>query len=171
MLKINDGRKKVYVLLGRNSSGTSFISKALVDQGVDMGNLITDPPVYEDEIFLRFNEKILREAGGDWKNLPSTTDVENSFNLNIEEARKILKSNIHKKIWGWKDPRNSMLAEYWLNLLKELDSELDVYIICIFREPDRIAKSLADDDYDEMMALTKAYNESIVRIIKNFTNI
>jgi hypothetical protein len=171
MLKINDGRKKVYIVLGRNSSGTSFLSKALVDQGVDMGNtLITDPPVYENELFLRFNEKVLSEAGGDWKNIPPMEDIERAFNANKEHARSILYANYGKDKWGWKDPRNSITGHLWIRLLKEIDPELDIYLICIFRDTDKVARSLAADNYTDMVELSRVYNESVVRIVREFTN-
>jgi hypothetical protein len=171
MLKISDGRKKIYVVLGRNSSGTSFISKALFDQGVDMGKMILDPPVYEDEEFLRFNEKVLKRAGGDWKNIPSFDKYTHEFYAYADEAKDILRRNIDKDMWGWKDPRNSLLGHLWIRFLKELDSNLDIYLICIFRDPKKVAKSLREDDYGEMMELNKVYNKSIINIIKEFTGV
>lgn len=172
MLKINDGRKKVYVILGMHHSATSFVSKSLFNQGVFVGDRFnTDIDLYEDLDFVTFNEKVLSTADGDWKDVPAPEKIEWAFNVHKEEAVRILTEKLSHDFWGWKDPRNSLTGHLWIRLLKELNPDLDVYLICIFREPEKVAGSLSADDYDEMIALNKIYNESIIRIIKEFTNV
>ena len=97
--------------------------------------------------------------------------IEEAFNNNIGLAQDILNARMSRPLWGWKDPRNSITGHLWVRLIKKLNPELDIYLVCIFREPQNVAHSLGWDDYNDMMVLNNVYNDSIIRIIKEFTNV
>lgn len=128
--------QKTYVVLGAHRSGTSFLSQALVEMGVDMG--MGSNPHFEDGRFVACNQAIIQGAGGTWKAPPMTDLVLAECDRHAEQILALLQCP--HPYWGWKDPRQALTIEGWVPYLKEaLD---DVYLICILRRPERVADSL-----------------------------
>ena len=163
---IQNTEPKTYIILGMHRSGTSLISKALSDQGADMGDMVMS--VYEDKDFLSLNTSMLTEAGGSWNNIPT------DFNLTIigrERAGEIKKLVDKKKskMWGWKDPRTCFTLPAYL---PHLDG--DVYLFCCFRKPDKVAHSIHQRDktgFDKARRLVDEYNKKLISHIKNFVGL
>jgi hypothetical protein len=107
---ITDKSPKTYVVLGCPGSGTSFLAKALHDQGVDMGT--TNMEFYENLDFVKLNQEIMGGVTGRIK------EVINKYK---------------KQFWGFKDPQSAFTIDKILPHLED-----DVYLVCIFRKPERV---------------------------------
>lgn len=154
---------KDIIIIGMHRSGTSLTSSICQDLGVNIGkNLMgsnsSNPAGHFENIeFVMFHEKILKHAGGSWDYIPSRYDLLKSFNDNICEIKSIISKN-KSKIWGWKDPRNTLFFDKYVELL-----ENPMIIIC-FRNIYNIAKSLYDRDkisIKDGLKLANIYNRFI----------
>lgn len=156
-LGINDFDNKVYIVLGMHHSGTSFLSKALYDQGVHMGTVPSGH--YENQDAVRLNSQML---GGDWA---YPRKVDKNFSEDIQAFINKHESNK----WGFKDPRTSLTVD---NYLPHLEDD-DVYLIAIFRKPAKVKNSLRRMDYNikDYDELIDRYNKSIIGSIKKFVGL
>jgi len=161
--EIIDTTPKTFVILGCKRGGTSFIAQILGDNGVDIKTC--DNGHNEDIGFTKLNNKILNEAGGDWDNIPSKGKLEKAVKNNEKEIKELLAKR-KTRMWGWKDPRQAALIEYYLPYLED-----DVYLVCVFRKPDMVAKSMNriwNTDIKEGKKLAKVYYERLIDGIKKF---
>jgi hypothetical protein len=173
-IQIRNKEDKVYVVLGVPKSATSFISKMLEENGVEMHNDKRENylPQYEDTRFIRLNDKILRSAGTKEENfgLKRPAPEEKVLKTNFNEEIKRLIRKRKSKSWGWKDPRTSLTMKKFLPYL-----EGDVYLICCFRKPAKITKSTQRWNIYDSKGLTKekidVYNRSIISAIKEFVDL
>lgn len=76
-IQITDNSPKTYLVLGMHQGGTSFIAKALQEQGIDMG--IIETGVYENLEFVTFNNRTLSNAGGNWYRPPNMERIVESI--------------------------------------------------------------------------------------------
>lgn len=156
----NDQTQKTYVILGAHRCGTSFLARALSAVGV----LISGSKArHEDLTFVKLNERILADSDIDWRHPPSGPIKCGRF----DEIKRLLDLKKRGKFWGWKDPRQALTIEHYLPYL-----EGDVYLVCIFRKPERSARSLArlgQTDNGEQMSLE--YNRRIIEAIKTFVGL
>lgn len=115
------------VVIGMHRSGTTLLSKLLVELNVHMGaNLERN---WESTCFLSINDKMLRLNGADWRN--PTPFLEQISNLDfIRQMALIAQKELEKKIdefgpispgwrWGWKDPRTTLTLPVWLKLFPQ----------------------------------------------------
>jgi len=113
------------------------LSRSLIEMGVDMG--AGSNPHFEDGRFVACNQAIIQAAGGTWKEPPAPDRIWVACDAHADDILKLLDNG--RSYWGWKDPRQAVTIAGWAPYLKEaLD---DVYLICIFRRPERVAQSLA----------------------------
>lgn len=131
---ITDKSPKTYVIVGTKRSGTSFLAQVLGENGVDIATCGNGHN--EDLDFVQFSEKILKEAGGDWNDLPPAQEIAKAVHRNSTELIALLKSK-KTMAWGWKDPRVGAMIEYFLPYLED-----DVYLVCVFRKPAIAAASM-----------------------------
>lgn len=164
---IHDKSRKVYIVLGMHKSGTSFLSKALLDQGVSM-TMLDDASFrrhYEDLELLDLDKEILHMAGGNWRNPPSEEEI-NKVGF-IDRIKEVIKKHT-TSYWGWKDPRNAFTAQKYIDQLQEED----VYLVCVFRKPQKVQESLVrakgEDDYRDLI---KEYNRRILKVVKDFVGL
>ena len=78
---------RTFVVLGVHRSGTSFLSKALMDAGVKIAG---GPIHYEDIDFVRLNMSIIQGAGGIWRNPPNRESLLESGNRHTNEIKALL---------------------------------------------------------------------------------
>jgi hypothetical protein len=166
-MDIHDQSTKVYIVLGMHKSGTSFISKALFDQGVQMTTLDDHSfrRHYEDLAFLDLDKEMLHSAGGYWRKPPTEEEMQKvGF---IDRIKEIIAKQT-TKFWGWKDPRNAFTAPKFIEQLKEED----VYLVCVFRKPQKVQESLirakGEGDYRDLI---KEYNRRILKTVKDFVGL
>ncbi len=138
------------VVTGMHRSGTSLAASLVAASSVDMGrsllpgDLNNQPGYFEDVEFLELQQKILAECcetsdGGhpDW----GWTESE-SFNAAraerfSPEARVLIDARRRAgTLWGWKDPRTTLLLEFWDELLH------DAFYVFVYRFPWDVADSM-----------------------------
>jgi hypothetical protein len=140
------------VVLGMHRSGTSALSGILRLLGFDSGADLVRPNEFnptgywENRSVVRLNERILSHLGSSWSDvflLPyqlGRTDLRAVFEA---EARTLLDNALSgKRTWVLKDPRMSVLIDFWLPYL----CERNVSFIHVVRHPIEVANSLERRD-------------------------
>ncbi|KIL40657.1 hypothetical protein SD70_12140 [Gordoniibacillus kamchatkensis] len=142
----------VVSVLGMHRSGTSLLARCLFELGVYLGeehNLIPaneDNPdgFWEHKWIVDLHDKILSEFGLEWHSreiLPENWWTFSKIDEYKEKLRSVVMEQFSKRtIWGWKDPRTSLMIPIWNELLEKMSAR-QKYIICI-RNPLEVADSL-----------------------------
>ena len=138
------------VVAGMHRSGTSLTASWLSHLGVAMGRDLVpadaaNPTGYfEDTDFLSLNRRMLaaacpRSAGGhpDW----GWTEVGGPDPLALQEFKDEAASLVAQgrqtgEAWGWKDPRSTMLLDFWLAAAP------DARFLLVYRYPWEVAASI-----------------------------
>ncbi|HXT52373.1 MAG TPA: glycosyltransferase [Thermoanaerobaculia bacterium] len=143
------------VVAGMHRSGTSLVGSMLLGAGVAMGErqLAADPHnprgYFEDVEFLTLQRRMLWTAtpdgdGGhrDWGWTESGALDEAAFAPFAGEARALVEARRHASTdpsggrWGWKDPRTTVLLDFWQPLLPE------ARYLLVYRHPWGVADSM-----------------------------
>ena len=158
-------------IAGMHRSGTSMIASLLHGCGLDLGpqeDMLPSAPsnpegFWESKSFLRLNDAILEQCGGDWDDPPQMDaggwENEPSLHSLRSKAEKLLHSFAGREPWGWKDPRNCLTLPLWRILLPEMK-----VLICV-RNPLAVAQSLWVRDgipYSDTFDLWLTYNRSVL---------
>ena len=178
-LKIHDKAQKTFMVAGVFHSGTSFISKALLNSGVYMGRSIKSKygDILEDYRITMLNRYILKQAGGNCIAIPeeeaiSNVDVREQAKRNMERKRE------ENYLSGFKDPRLCIVGEHYLPFM-----DGDPYLICCFRKTDRVMNSLerktprfADNQrkkgaFKNVRGFVDEYNKRLIKLIKKFVDL
>lgn len=131
-------------------SGTSLTAALLSALAVDMGQKLLPQDAnnrrgyLEDIEFLELQRKILsaccaRDDGGhpDWGWTESESLECNGFKRFLPEARALIASRVDRTtFWGWKDPRTTLLLDFWDELLD------DAHYVLVYRFPWDVADSM-----------------------------
>jgi len=136
--------------------------------GINMGEDLKEkrPPnplgYYENVEFIDLNNKILKEAGGDWRNPPAEEKILKQQEKFEDDIKKLIKR--HKdESWGWKDPRNSLTIKLYTPYID------NPYFIVCHRKEQAIARSLYDREginRDKSIRLKKIYEDRINKFFK-----
>lgn len=90
--------------------------------------------------FVALNEELLNELGGAW-DLPPNAD-ENFTHARLDplrmKARLLIERFDSARVWGWKDPRNSLTLPFWQDLLPRLKT------LIVVRNPLEVAYSMRE---------------------------
>lgn len=106
------------IVLGVHRSGTSMIAGVLHKLGVDMGAHLlgadSSNPYghWEDMEASKINRRILREAGGDWRHVPTEQSIA-AVRMDQPIAAFIDKRETQHEVWGMKDPRLALTIRQW----------------------------------------------------------
>jgi hypothetical protein len=172
-------------VLGMHRSGTSLVARVINLLGVDLGSeeglleAAPDNPTgyWESEEILALNDEILATFGGRWDSLPVLPE---DWHTSQEvaplrrRARELLRERFgERKLWGWKDPRNSITLPFWQDIVRGMH-----YVICV-RNPVDVADSLDArgdsrsgreqvEDWLRHTALALHYTASRPRIVVHF---
>ncbi|MFC7394407.1 sulfotransferase family protein [Scopulibacillus cellulosilyticus] len=147
------GQSKAVCILGMHRSGTSMITRCLNLLGVDLGNdsdLIIKGEKFNQEgywehkeIMLR-QQQILKKFSRSWDTqvpLPGEWWKRKDIALHKKRLKQIIINEfIDKRLWGWKDPRTSLLLPMWQEFFQELNIS-PTYVIVV-RNPLDVAHSL-----------------------------
>jgi len=154
---------KPFVVLGMHRSATSLIAGGLARAGVNMGQRLlgkrkSNPKGhYEDLDFLELNDKILKANGGTWRKPP---DIIDPGKLS-PAARALVEAKMgDSELWGWKDPRTALTFALYEPFLGD-----DAHLVCVFRRPVNVARSLNSRNSIPIpngVALTNTYNRAIL---------
>jgi glycosyltransferase involved in cell wall biosynthesis len=139
------------IITGMHRSGTSFVASLFAAWNVRMGERLVPPDrgnpmgYFEDVDFLDLDRRILvactpPDDGGhrDWgwteserfdaAQLPSWRDAAAALVRSHDEAGRD---------WGWKDPRSSMLLDFWDDVLAG-----QAFFLLLYRHPWEVADSM-----------------------------
>lgn len=131
-------------------SGTSMLTKSLECLGVDLGaasvSFGSDNPkgFWEDKEIQNINNKVLESIGLSWfdvKPINSCLWKEDYWEGLIHKARELIRKRYEsREIWGFKDPRTSIILPFWKMVFSDLD--LDVSYIFSIRNYKSVSSSL-----------------------------
>lgn len=168
------------IVTGMHRSGTSLTASWLTRLGIDMGRQLVPPDganpkgYFEDTAFLALNRNMLkaacrRDAGGhpDW----GWTEKEGTDPAALERFRSeaealVAEGRAKDALWGWKDPRTTMLLEFWHSVVP------DGRYLLLYRYPWEVAASIhrlgatvfsEHPDYPERLWM--AYNRALLKFL------
>jgi hypothetical protein len=132
-------------------SGTSMVARLLNLCGLNLGSpeLLMDPNeanssgYFEHKGFLKVNEALLAHFGGAWADPPRVKkgwEHDPSLDILVHEAKMLINTFSGTSLWGWKEPRTTVLLPFWKSLLANLR-----FVICV-RSPLEVARSLEKRD-------------------------
>src|SRR5712692_4306882 len=158
-------KRTVACITGAHRSGTSMVARLLHTCGLDLGpesDLMApaqDNPdgFWENLSFVAINDELLNELGGAWDLPPrSTRFAEKKFDAIRAKARTLVSAFSRSKVWGWKDPRNSLTLPFWRAIVPELRT------IIVVRNPLEVAHSLHQRNglsFHLAFSLWRVYNQ------------
>jgi Sulfotransferase family len=138
------------IVTGMHRSGTSLTASFLQTLGVNVGDRLYEADranqkgYFEDVDFLEFQRHVLQascnsnEPGWpDWGWTESEQLNKQNFANYQEEAQALIATRINSQaMWGWKDPRTTLMLDFWHNLLPEAQ-----YVL-VYRFPWDVADSI-----------------------------
>jgi hypothetical protein len=159
------------LVLGMHRSGTSAVTRALAELGLDAGR---DPlmdatkhnPTGHFEVgrLTGFDDELLTALGGRWAG-PPPTDAEAAAGLAHgslgDEARRLVTEVFPEEGWVWKDPRACLLLPFWRTVLVP-----EPVAIVVVRNPVAVARSLEARDGIAVgygLALWERYTRTLLR--------
>jgi hypothetical protein len=137
------------IITGMHRSGTSFVAELFKSAGLHLGERLLpgdagDPRgSFEDEDIRTLHRTMLAKACPtglvgcpDW-GWTETEELNEGLWTDDEPAmRALVKQRERHKVWGWKDPRTTLLLEQWLRVLP------DARFLFVVREPWKVAPSV-----------------------------
>lgn len=165
------GAANAVCVVGMHRSGTSMVAAALSAAGVHLGGreaMQSPTPenprgFWEHRRFVELNDLLLTTLGGSWDlppPLPESWPRDPRLEPLRRDAEALLATFAGRKLWGWKDPRNSLTLPFWRGLVND-----DLRIVVCLRHPLEVAASLAQrNGHTRALAfrLWSSYNRAIV---------
>ena len=113
--------------------------------------------------FVAINEELLNALGGAW-DLPPKVD-ENFTHARVDpvrmKARLLIERFDSSRVWGWKDPRNSLTLPFWQDLFPGLKT------LIVVRNPLEVAYSMRERNgtsFSLGLRLWEIYNRRLLEI-------
>jgi hypothetical protein len=155
--------ERVIAVVGMHRSGTSALVGSLQQRGLFLGRHSTWNKHNlrgnrENAKVSVLNEQVLMHSGGSWSSPPAVVDWTPGH---LERARTILAKYADKPLWGFKDPRTLLTLEGWLRLVPDLE------LVGVFRDPARVARSLAERPslpVEDPIGLWRTYNTRLLEL-------
>ncbi|MCP3957837.1 MAG: glycosyltransferase [bacterium] len=149
-IPVSDTRAPV-IVAGMHRSGTSLVASWLREMGVEMGAEMVPPDAnnrhgyFEDTGFLELNRRLLEGAtpgddGGhpDWGWTESEQLDLGSLDERLDDARELIAASATgDRYWGWKDPRTTLLLDFW-----DRASGGEARYVLLYRYPWDVADSM-----------------------------
>ena len=126
---------------------------------------------FENLDFVEFQERMLRSLGYDEAGLllagPTPPAVDSFDEAAYAEARRIVAENARETPWGWKDPRCTLMLDFWARVTP------GAFYVLLYREPAEVIDSLFHRG-DSAVSTTPegaarvwlAYNEILLRFAR-----
>lgn len=138
------------IVTGMHRSGTSLTASFLQTLGVNVGDRLYEADranqkgYFEDVDFLEFQRQVLQascnanEPGWpDWGWVESAQLNKQNFTNYKQKAQELIATRISSQtVWGWKDPRTTLMLDFWHDLLPEAK-----YVL-VYRFPWDVADSI-----------------------------
>ena len=159
-------------IAGMHRSGTSMITRLLNLCGLYLGpdsefasaGSDNEEGFWEHPSFVRLNEEALARLGGGWDLPPAVTEgwelQDNLSRLRNDAADLIRRFGPHQ-IWGWKDPRNSLMLPFWKSLVPNLK-----ILVCL-RNPLEVAQSLKERGFSSTAFSVNLWLKYSQRLLDN----
>jgi len=114
--------------------------------------------------FVALNDELLNQLGGAWDLPPKIDDNFGDPRLDPlrMKARLLIEEFDSARVWGWKDPRNSLTLPFWHNALPELKTLL------VVRNPLEVAHSMRERNgtsYSFGLRLWEIYNRRVMEAV------
>jgi len=111
--------------------------------------------------FVALNDELLNALGGAWDLPPKADENFSDARLNPlrMKARLLIEGFDSARVWGWKDPRNSLALPFWQNLMSGLKT------LIIVRNPLEVAYSMRERNgasYAFGLRLWEIYNRRLI---------
>ncbi|MBN2305865.1 MAG: hypothetical protein JXQ72_15385 [Anaerolineae bacterium] len=171
-----DTNARVLVVAGMHRSGTSLVANWLESCGLYVGgNLVpadySNPAGhYEDKDFSQFQRVILRDNGFNYLvagGQPITVDA-----AHHNDAQHLIDARRDQSQWGWKDPRTTLLLDFWKTLLPGMR------VLVVYRPYYQVADSLLRRQYKRDTQSVPGRNRAIkvvrrggLRVKNSFANV
>jgi glycosyltransferase involved in cell wall biosynthesis len=138
------------IVTGMHRSGTSMIASMLADSGISMGQRLVPANrhnrrgYYEDADFVKLQRLMLatatEEGKAGWRDWGWTEDEKfdaQCLRAFLPQAQQLVAPRTASAIpWGWKDPRTTLLLDFWAELLP------GAQYVLIYRYPWEIVDSI-----------------------------
>lgn len=137
------------IITGMHRSGTSFVAELFKSAGLYIGERLypgdTGNPrgYFEDEDILALQRTMVANAcppdelgWPDWGWTASEVLDESVWSADEPAMRALVKEREKHKVWGWKDPRTTLLLDAWLRVLP------DARFLFVVREPWKVTASV-----------------------------
>ncbi len=164
-------KESILIITGMHRSGTSLTASLLKSAGLNIGERLMAGALsnvkghFENLDFVEFHESILDFQGlskAGWT-LQNDIDVPQEY---IEKAKQLVEKNKSESCWGWKDPRTTLLLDFWADLLPQAK------FLFIYRSPTEVVDSLyrrGDEVFDDnptlAVELWMHYNKKILNFL------
>ena len=115
--------------------------------------------------FVALNDQLLNELGGAWDLPPNANENFRQPRLYPlrSKARLLIEAFDSARVWGWKDPRNSLTLPFWQDLLAGLKT------LIVVRNPLEVAYSMRQRNgtsYSFALRLWEIYNRRLLEAAK-----
>lgn len=172
-----------YIITGMGRSGTSFLAECLYNNKVKIGDkfYMGKNPYggYENKELVNLNRDTFLKAGMKEWITSKPTDQEalsKAFQKNKEKYRKFIQDN-KDNMWGIKDPRLSLIAKDFTELILEEDN--DPFIYLCFRRPSKVADDICklkdkrgqEKNREEYIKIAQVYNQRLIEFLEWFNTL
>jgi hypothetical protein len=164
-----DGGVGVVAVLGMHRSGTSCLTGCLEEAGLTLGEVHRRSPSNlkgnrESQTIMDLHEDVLAFSGGSWDHPPSKVVWSTAHIARRDEIITLHQGDLR---WGFKDPRNLLTIDGWLEALPQLR------LVAIFRHPSSVAASLrlrqgTATSIEDWMDLWLHYNRRLLDLHDRF---
>ena len=166
--------EKIICISGMHRSGTSMITKLLIECGLYTGpkhKLIPPQPdnpmgFWENIDFVSLNDAILFRLGGGWDYFPFHIkpgwEKDNLFDKLKIKAHELAELFKNFNICGWKDPRSSLTISFWKDVFP------DLRVVLCLRNPLDVSLSLQKRNNSSIpfgLNLWEKYNRQLISSI------
>ncbi len=172
---------RVLIVTGMHRSGTSLTASCFANGGVSMGEQLLPADsanrrgYYEDNSFLELQRQMLKSAlppaapgWPDWGWAEGEALNREAFEAYYTEAAELAAERSSKhRVWGWKDPRTSLLLEFWERIVPEAN------FVFVFREPwdvqdsiQRLKAPVFEKNPRYALKIWRDYNLALLKFVK-----
>jgi hypothetical protein len=147
---IDQGKKRIIVVLGMHRSGTSAITRGLQAVGVELGDRLMPGEesnrkgFFEDQDIYELNCELLHALGRDWHHLSPISlgemDTQHKNPYFFKAVELLLQKSGGRDIFGFKDPRTIKLFPFWKKIA--IQCHLDISCVLAIRHPFSVSQSL-----------------------------